>query len=93
METIAPASARAATTGTTRRASSSGETGLKPGRVDSPPTSMMSAPWSSMSMPWAMAASASTYEPPSEKESGVTLRTPMTRGLVSETWCAPHRQS
>ena len=55
METTAPASARARTTGTTRLASSSAEMGVWPGRVDSPPTSMMSAPASSMSRPCWMA--------------------------------------
>ena len=34
----------ACTTGMTRRISSSGSTGSEPGRVDSPPTSMMSTP-------------------------------------------------
>ena len=92
METIAPASARARITGITRLASSSGVTGVKPGRVDSPPTSMMSAPSSSSFMPQAMAASASQCSPPSEKESGVTLSTPIMRGRASESSCLPQRQ-
>ncbi len=50
-----------------------------PGRVDSPPMSRMSAPWSSSSRPWAMAACGMRKRPPSEKESGVTLSTPMMR--------------
>ena len=44
MLTSAPAFTRAAMTGTTRRCSSAGLTSSAPGRVDSPPTSMMSAP-------------------------------------------------
>ena len=92
MDTTAPASTRARTTGTTRSASTFGETGVCPGRVDSPPTSMMSAPWSSISRPRAMATLWSRFSPPSEKESGVTLRTPMMRGRASETSCSPQCQ-
>ncbi len=66
------------TTGRTRRSSSSTEGRSAPGRVDSPPTSTMSAPRPRASRPWAMAASGSNHWPPSEKESGVTLTTPMT---------------
>ena len=43
-ETTAPAAARPRTTGSMRRSSSSGGTGVAPGRVNSPPISMMSAP-------------------------------------------------
>ena len=50
---------------------------LAPGRVDSPPTSMMSAPSSSSRSPCVTAFSGSRYKPPSEKESGVTLTMPM----------------
>ena len=91
METMAPFLASARTTGRTRRASSSGFTGVKPGRVDSPPTSMMSAPASSISRPWAMAVSASKCSPPSLKESGVTLRTPMMRGRSNLSSNLPQR--
>src|SRR5215472_121279 len=63
----------------TRRSSSSSGARWAPGRVDSPPTSMMSAPWLASSRPCAMALSGSSQVPPSEKESGVTLMTPMTR--------------
>ena len=59
METMAPFCASARTTGSTRFASSSALTGVKPGRVDSPPTSMISAPSSSIFRPCAMAASVS----------------------------------
>ncbi len=40
-----------AITGTTRRNSSSNSTGWAPGRVDSPPTSMMAAPSSAICTP------------------------------------------
>src|SRR5438445_3842822 len=68
------------TTGTTRRSSSSTGTGSAPGRVLSPPTSTMSAPSATRSRPCATAASKSSHRPPSEKESGVTFKTPMTSG-------------
>ncbi len=64
------------TTGTTRRSSSSTETGVEPGRVDSPPMSMMSAPSGANRFPLAMACSASPIPSP-EKESGETFTTPM----------------
>ncbi len=67
-------------TGSSLEISSSAGTGAAFGRVDSPPTSMMSAPWSIISNAWRTAASGSVQEPPSEKESGVTFRIPMTRG-------------
>src|SRR4051794_1149641 len=69
-------------TGTTRRSSSSSETGSAPGRVDSPPTSRTPAPSLSRCSPCATAASAEKYNPPSEKESGVTFTTPITRGSM-----------
>ena len=92
-DTTAPSATSARTTGTIRRASSSLDTGRCPGRVDSPPTSMMSAPSSSILRAWATAASASRFSPPSEKESGVTLSTPMTRGRARLISCFPHRQT
>ena len=68
--------------------SSSGVTGVAPGRVDSPPTSTMAAPARTMSSPCSTAASGSRYAPPSEKESGVTFKIPMMRGvLVSKSYC------
>ena len=73
----APSARSARTTGRTREISVSMSTLWAPGRVDSPPTSMMSAPWAMSSRAWATAASGSAQRPPSEKESGVTLRTPM----------------
>jgi hypothetical protein len=74
----APASARM--TGSTRRISSAGSTGVAPGRVDSPPISMRSAPASRSARARAVASPGSVKSPPSEKLSGVTLRMPMTRG-------------
>lgn len=77
-ETSTPSAARPRTTGRTRRSSSSSSTRGAPGRVDSPPTSTMSAPVATRSMPCLIAAAESNQRPPSEKESGVTLTTPMT---------------
>ena len=93
IDTTAPALASACTTGSTRRASVSGSTGVKPGRVDSPPTSMISAPSSSILRPCAIAASVSRCSPPSLKESGVTLRTPMMRGRSNFSSYFPQRQT
>ena len=72
--------ARAATTGMTRRTSSSAATGSAPGRVDSPPMSRISAPSASSCRLCATAAPGSSHRPPSEKLSGVTLTIPMRRG-------------
>ena len=72
-------SAKAPSTGVTRRSSSSAETGAWPGRVDSPPTSMIAAPSATIARARATAAG-SKCRPPSENESGVTLRTPMSWG-------------
>lgn len=54
-------------------------TGLAPGRVDSPPISMMDAPWAIISRACRRAASRFVNWPPSVKESGVVLRMPMRR--------------
>jgi hypothetical protein len=75
-----PAAASALITGSTRAVSVGPSTRSAPGRVDSPPMSMMSAPVRRSAMPCATAASTLAYRPPSEKESGVTLRTPITTG-------------
>src|ERR1041385_2351821 len=64
-------------TGITRRSSSSAATGSEPGRVDSPPTSMMCAPSAAICKPRSVALSAVRNLPPSENESGVTFNTPM----------------
>ena len=65
--------------GITRLISSSGVTRSAPGRVDSPPTSMMSTPSATISFARESAFSKVSYRPPSAKESGVTLRIPITR--------------
>ena len=65
------------TTGITRCNSSSGATASAPGRVDSPPTSMMCAPSAAIRRPCATAFSASKKFPPSENEFGVIFNTPM----------------
>src|SRR5690625_3303304 len=77
--TTTSSAASSATTGTTRASSSCSSTRGAPGRVDSPPTSTMLAPWAISVRPWATAETGSSYRPPSEKESGVTFRTPITR--------------
>src|SRR5690349_10812915 len=69
--------ASASITGTTREISSSAETGAPPGRVDSPPTSMMSAPSEISRSAWANASSTEANRPPSLKLSGVTFKMPM----------------
>src|SRR5512135_633638 len=81
--------ASASTTGTTRRSSSSAETGSAPGRLDSPPMSSRSAPSSTRRRACATASSRVQARPPSEKLSGVTLTIPMTRGTRSVTIARP----
>ncbi len=63
-----------------RRSSSSALTAVWPGRVNSPPTSTIAAPSATMVLARATAAAASKCRPPSEKESGVTLRMPINAG-------------
>lgn len=94
-ETTTPCEARPRTTGTTRRSSSSSSTRVAPGRVDSPPTSTRSAPWAASSRPCSTAAAVSNQRPPSEKESGVTLTTPMTaqRSHSGSPWTVPRARS
>jgi hypothetical protein len=79
-ETQAPRAASAAITGTIRATSSGAATGCACGRVLSPPMSMISAPASSIAIPAVTAACGVPKSPPSEKESGVTFRIPITRG-------------
>src|SRR5690242_1596210 len=92
METGASASdANSSTTGSTRLNSSASLTGSAPGRVDSPPTSMISAPWAISFRPCATAVAGSMNWPPSENESGVTFTTPMIiagRGNWNSNWRA-----
>src|ERR687892_304195 len=83
--TLATSAAKRLITGRTRLSSSSTVTWSDPGRVDSPPTSTMAAPSSAIATPCPTAASWSRNRPPSEKESGVTFRTPMT-SVVGPHW-------
>src|SRR3954464_12369895 len=83
----------ACSTGRTRAHSSSSDTGAAPGRVDSPPMSMMCAPSSASLRACAMAERASKNLPPSEKESGVTLTTPMMSGWSSWNENLPQRST
>jgi hypothetical protein len=64
-------------TGITRRSSSSAVTGSEPGRVDSPPMSMMCAPSAAICKARSIALSGVRNSPASENESGVTFNTPM----------------
>ena len=75
-------------TGTTRRISRLPVPGPRPGRVDSPPTSTMSAPASNRRGRGHRGVRPAK-RPPSEKESGVTLSTPMTQVLSPRTGCGP----
>ena len=72
-------------TGNTRCNSVSAETPSDPGRVDSPPTSIMSAPAASIATACATAASTFKNNPPSEKLSGVTFSTPITSVRLPST--------
>ena len=64
--------------GTTLFISSSTPTGAKLGLVDSPPISIMSAPSLISSSACFTASSTSLNFPPSENESGVTFKIPIT---------------
>src|SRR5579859_4284539 len=78
-------------TGSTRFNSSASLTGSAPGRVDSPPMSIMSAPSPANFTARAAAASGCKNCPPSEKESGVTFTIPITsagRGNENSNWRA-----
>ena len=83
--------ASSATTGSTRRSSSSAGTGCEPGRVDSPPTSRMSAPSDASRRPCATASAGSRNRLPSEKLSGVTLTMPMTSGRSAISTVRPRQ--
>ena len=93
-DTQKPSFASAFTTGITRERSSSSGTSVAPGRVDSPPTSMIRAPSPRIFSAQASASGRALCSPPSEKESGVTLRMPMMTGssLRSKSK-GPQRQS
>ena len=68
--------------GTTRSSSSAVDTATAPGRVDSPPTSMTLAPCCTIKAAWRKASSDFSQRPPSENESGVRLRMPITAGRL-----------
>src|SRR6056297_338642 len=76
--TASSSRAAASTTGHTRSTSSWTETGVAPGLVDSPPMSMKAASSETICLARARAASGRLNWPPSEKESGVTFKTPIT---------------
>jgi hypothetical protein len=63
MVTVRPAADSSRITGSTRRSSSAAATRLAPGRVDSPPTSMMSAPERASARPCWMALAAARWVP------------------------------
>ena len=67
----------ASITGRTLCASSSALTGVWPGRVDSPPISIISAPSAIIASVCLKASSIWFHLPPSEKESGVTFKIPI----------------
>jgi len=69
-------------TGITLSSSSFRLTADAPGRVDSPPMSIIPAPFSTIDLACSIAKSESKNLPPSEKESGVTLRTPIMIGWL-----------
>ena len=72
--------ATASITGMVLSSSSCSETSGAPGRVDSPPMSINLAPSSIMRSAWSKACFTSACLPPSEKESGVTFKIPITCG-------------
>ena len=59
------------------------------GRVDSPPTSTMSAPSRTSMRACSTARSKANHSPPSENESGVTLRMPMMRASIGPRILGP----
>src|SRR5260370_10255224 len=67
-------------TGSSRRTSSAGVTGLAATLLAAAPSSTISAPPATRWRAWAIAASASRYRPPSENESSVILRMPASSG-------------
>ncbi len=92
MLTHMPRSASARTTAMVRASSSSIGTASAPGRVDSPPTSIIWAPSSTKRSAWATAASKPSCSPPSENESGVTFRMPIMTGVWVSKEKPPHFQ-
>src|ERR1700687_3896073 len=78
-------------TGRMRASSVSAAVPVEPGRVDSPPMSSRSAPARSISKACSIALCGSRNLPPSEKLSGVTFRTPITR-VRSPSSSTPERK-
>ena len=76
---VAPSSLIASITGMTRALSSSALMRDDPGRVDSPPTSIIFTPSATIASARATASVREKWRPPSAKESGVTLRMPITK--------------
>ncbi len=68
-------------TGNTRSNSSSNNTGVEFGLVDSPPISTISTPSSAINSNCRCITLFSTKQPPSEKESGVILSTDIIKGI------------
>ena len=91
-DTAMPSRTRARTTGITRASSISSGTGSAPGRVDSPPTSTRSAPSEASARPCSMARASARNRPPSENESAVTFRTPITFGRSRARVKEPQRR-
>ena len=75
---LTPCLASSVITGIVLAISSASLTRSAPGRVDSPPISMMSTPSAIISKPRETAASRSLCLPPSANESGVTFKMPIT---------------
>ncbi len=82
IETGTPSAVTAGRTGASRRSSSSGETAPRRhrGGSNSAPMSRMSAPSAARRRACSIARCGSRKRPPSEKQSGVTLSTPITTG-------------
>ena len=68
-------------TGMTRFCCSSDVTGSEPGRVDSPPMSIISTPSSNICSTCISASCKPENNPPSEKLSGVTFKIPIMSGF------------
>ena len=75
---------RALITGITRESWVSSSIGSEPGRVDSPPISIISAPSLNMTCARFNADDKLSYLPPSEKLSGVTFSIPIIKGGPDE---------
>ena len=72
--------------GATRAHSASLVRDAPPGRVDSPPMSIMCTPADNMARTWGSTVFQPVNWPPSENESGVALMIPIHSGMWSESW-------